>query len=425
MHWWQSLEECSRISDEEVFAKPMEEVMEACGGGSKPWAGKKKPGRPVVARKELEPSNCLERVLALENRLNELVVGLNDTIRLMIASAIAQQPFLMIGPPGVAKTMLATLFFELLGLRRPTAVAADEISKSAYFEYLLHSFSIPEELYGPINIEKLREKKPRVMRVNDNMLTGKGIKACFLDEVFKANSAILNTLLTLINERRYFNDSVFNPSDLRVIIGASNETPTVKGEALGNGGRSGSGILTDLWAFYDRWTIRTYVDIPVEDDLQPVTNSLYAHIRGAGLDHYGARFHKAQVDSQKPLACINDFVLLGRCLVPDPRDKSIQKETVATPNGEFVDKLLALCLSLRRDDQHQQCTMNPRKMLYTEMVARAHALLSTGLNESPQVKHLAVFRNIWDDETKAESMAETVSHRIDYEDPLIDEFGET
>lgn len=151
MAWWSNKEECERQAGEAIYGLPMVEVLEA----SRPGDG----------------STCLDRVRLLEKRLNELIVGQEEAIRLMLASAIAQQPYLMVGPPGVAKTLLATRFFELLGLRRPTA-QNQKASKSSYFEYLLHSFSIPEELYGPLNIEALRATPPRVVRVNDNMLTG-------------------------------------------------------------------------------------------------------------------------------------------------------------------------------------------------------------------------------------------------------------
>ena len=93
--WWESREECNELDDAKLSDLKINEVLEACGADS-------------VDEPELDdPSNCLERVLALERRLNEVAIGMEETVRLMIASAIAQQPFLMIGPPGVAKTMVA------------------------------------------------------------------------------------------------------------------------------------------------------------------------------------------------------------------------------------------------------------------------------------------------------------------------------
>jgi MoxR-like ATPase len=383
---------------------------------------------PREVFREFEDSR--DRVLEVERRLNELYRENADTIRLMIASAIAQQTFIMIGPPGVAKTAMATKFFELLGLSKPTEASKEGGEKSAYFEYLLHSFTIPEELYGPINIEELRGKEimgdkgqiikrttPRVVRENKNMLTGPGVKACFLDEVFKANSAILNTLLTLINERRYFNDSIFQPSDLRVIFGASNETPTVKGSGRSESG-GGSGIVSELRAFYDRWTIRSFVDKPSCHDRVSAIHSPYAAIRDAALEQHWSRFHKGRPEPEEPKACINDIVLLGRCIIKQPGYEDIYRNTVADPDDGFVTKMLDLAIALARDEEHQMCSINPRKILFVEMVIRAHALLSEGPKKRPMKKHLAIYRHIWDSENKREDLAKTVNNIIEYEGNL-------
>lgn len=370
------------------------------------------------------------RILKVEERINELYRENADTIRLMIACAIAQQTFLMIGPPGVAKTAMATKFFELLGLAKPTETSREGKEKSCYFEYLLHSFTIPEELYGPINIEELRGKEilgengkilkrkpPRVVRENKNMLTGPGVKACFLDEVFKANSAILNTLLTLINERRHFNDSIFQPSDLRVILGASNETPTVKGSGRSESG-GGSGIVSELKAFYDRWTIRSFVDKPPCHDRVSAIHSPYAAIRDAAIDQHWARFHKGRPEPEEPKACINDIVLLGRCIIKQPGCEDIYRNTVADPDDGFVANMLDLAIALARDEEHQLCSINPRKILFVEMVIRAHALLSEGPKKRPTKKHLAIYRYIWDSENRREDLAKKVNNIIEYEESL-------
>lgn len=365
-----------------------------------------------------------DRIKKVERKLNQIFIGMKDTIRLLIASSIAQQPFLMIGPPGVAKTALATKYFELLGLRRPTSDSEDldreSRAPSPYFEYLLHSFTLPEELFGPLNVNLLRGEgghEPRVKRMNKNMLTGPGVKATFLDEIFKANSAILNTLLTLINERRYFNDSVFHQSDLRVIVGSSNETPTIKGTGNGNG--SGSGILGELRAFYDRWTIRAYIDLPRMEPRQRASSSIYAQIRDAALAQHQSRFHSSTPPSEEPLACINDLLLLGRCLMPSPQSESVYKGTLAVPPPEFSNEYLDAVVPMGQEVEHQLCTINPRKILFAEMVIRAHALLD---DEGPETRlekrHLAVLRYIWDNEAKRETHEKTVNNAIEYAGPL-------
>ena len=176
--------------------------------------------------------HALKRVQDLERHLQDLFVGTNmaENIRMLIASAIAQEPVLFVGGPGLAKTELAIAFYESIGLRKPTRDGGSDAEDDShpankYYEYLLSAFTLPEELFGPYDVQRLAEG--RFVRRNENMLTGPNVRGCFLDEVFRGSSNILNTMLTLINERRYFNDGVFHQSDLAVIIGASNTTPTV------------------------------------------------------------------------------------------------------------------------------------------------------------------------------------------------------
>jgi hypothetical protein len=254
-------------------------------------------------------------------------------------------------------------------------------------------------------------------RINKNMLTGKGVRACFLDEVFKANSAILNTMLTLINERRYFNDSMFQKSDLRVIIGASNETPTAKGESWGH-----SKVAGEMRAFYDRWTIRVLVLPPNSQLRQGVDDTLYPKVHKSGLKQHAHRFHKGEAHQEQQVACINDLSVLGRCLIALEGQENAYKNkefNVAVSNPVFEKCLLNLGRALDEDDKHSLCTINQRKLLYGEIVARAHALLKDGPKTALSKKHLAVFRYIWDDEQKAAELAKAVNGIIDYHDPLL------
>ena len=108
-----------------------------------------------------------------------------EIIRLMVVSAIAGEHMLLIGPPGTAKSALVRLFSKLVQAR--------------YFEYLLTRFTEPNEIFGPIDIQRFREGQYE--RRMEGMLPEAEI--AFLDEVFKANSAILNSLLGVLNERVY------------------------------------------------------------------------------------------------------------------------------------------------------------------------------------------------------------------------------
>lgn len=142
--------------------------------------------------------------------LGRFFVQKQPLIDLMLVAAVAQEPLLLVGPPGTAKSDLVLKFKDALGL------AEDD-----YFEYMLTRFSEPSEIIGPIDINQLREGR-YIRREQGKLPTA---RLAFLDEIFKSNSAILNILLTIINEKKFYQDGVPQPVRLRVLFAATNEVP--------------------------------------------------------------------------------------------------------------------------------------------------------------------------------------------------------
>ena len=172
------------------------------------------------------------RLRSLFDALERGLVERRQTVRLALLAALAGEHTLMIGPPGTAKSELA---------RRLHLAFRD----ATYFERLLTRFSVPEELFGPLSIQALEQD--RYERHTAGFLPDASI--AFIDEVFKANSAILNALLTLLNEREFDNGAGRQRCPLISVIGATNAVPE---DEVGE-------------AFFDRFLLRLPI-VPVSDD---------------------------------------------------------------------------------------------------------------------------------------------------------------
>jgi MoxR-like ATPase len=151
--------------------------------------------------------DTIRRVNAVARDLKTRFAARDEAIDLLVLGAVCQENVLLVGSPGTAKTQLIWRFTELIA--------------ASGFHYLLTSFTEPTELFGPVDVEQFKLGHYRVQ--TKNMLPESQV--VFLDELFRGSSPILNSLLTILNERVFYNGPVRVPVPLVLMIGATNEIP--------------------------------------------------------------------------------------------------------------------------------------------------------------------------------------------------------
>ena len=184
--------------------------------------------------KSQENKNSSIDIFTLIKKLSEGLYEKEEAISLTLLCALAGKSVFLYGPPGTAKSLI---------VRRIASAFKD----SKYFGQLMNRFTTPEDVFGPVSLSKLKEDK--FERQTEGYLPKADF--VFLDEIWKSSPAILNTLLTIINEKVYRNGSHEEKVPLKALVSASNETPP-KGQGLD--------------AMYDRFIMRLFVDTAKDVD---------------------------------------------------------------------------------------------------------------------------------------------------------------
>ena len=168
-----------------------------------------------------------QKFLAVEQEMNDLFQERNEAVRGIVLSSLSKTNILFLGSAGIAKSALVNQWNR-------------RITGGTYFSWLLTKFSTPEEIFGPPSLKGLKDEK--YYRVTRNKLPE--ATTAFIDEIFKGNSSILNSMLTVLNERIFYNDGEPKPLDLVTVAGASNEIPDAE---------------DGLDAFFDRFLLKYFL----------------------------------------------------------------------------------------------------------------------------------------------------------------------
>ena len=183
-------------------------------------------------------NNLRDRIKNIITYIGDGLKEKDEAIRLALLASIAGESIFFLGPPGTAKSMVSR--------RLRSAFKGENGKPLNYFEYLMNQFSTPDELFGPVSLKKLENDVYE--RITDGYLPK--AEVAFLDEIWKASPAIQNTLLTIINEKKFHNGSEVVSVPLKALISASNELPA---ENQG------------LEALWDRFLLRLMV-LPVQEE---------------------------------------------------------------------------------------------------------------------------------------------------------------
>ena len=185
--------------------------------------------------------SALNTLLQIKSELSSAFVQRSEEIETILTAILAGQHVALIGLPGTGKSTLVRAVSRALGVS----------GGSDYFEMQFTEFTEPQEVFGPWNLKALTDEGQYVRNIEGYLPTA---RIAFLDEVFKGNSAILNSLLTLLNDGVFKQGTEMFSSPLEVLIGASNEIPSGQ-------------TLSALW---DRFPFRRVVE-PISSDAGKLT----------------------------------------------------------------------------------------------------------------------------------------------------------
>ncbi len=279
------------------------------------------------------------RLRQVAESLQRQFIGKDEVIRLMMVAVVAGEHCVLLGPPGTAKSALIRSLARLL--------------RASYFEYLLTRFTEPNEIFGPVDVAAFRQGV--YQRNTAGMLPEAEI--VFLDEVFKSNSAILNALLTLLNERRFASGGQVVDCPLLSVFGASNEVPS--DESLG--------------AIFDRFLLRVH-----SDNLDAYH---FSELLVAGIDHEIRQLERRPLE---PLVAASEIAELRRRF-----------------GGQmsFSDELLATYKGLTFQIRAEGISLSDRRVIKLLKLFAASAYLD-GRAEA-DASDLFILKHIWNNQDQA------------------------
>jgi len=276
----------------------------------------------------------LTQLLAIEKSLNARFYKMEKAVKSVILAAAAGEPLLLVGTPGTAKSLLIREFCNLLGMELKRK-KGDELNED-YFEYLLTSFTEPGELFGHLDVSRLQQGG-KYQRVEEGMM--QKARVVYLDEVFNASSAVLNSILSVLNEG--YLHSYGGVIDMKMIclFGATNTFKNTQ----------------ELKAFSDRFVMRCWLDNVSSTELGPLLESGWLETFGANTP---PRYPKL----------LNDLKTFREDIGNATKAKTLKPD----PNHKLIGGLSVIVEDLRRNGFSE---MSNRRLVKMSRIMLIHALL--------------------------------------------------
>ena len=293
----------------------------------------------------------LANLADLETRLKARFFGMDDQVEALILAVATGEPLLFIGPPGTAKSRLIRALCESTGLVEATENGHRQIR--GYFEYLLTPFTEPSELFGYIDIAKLYDREsPQAVRDESNSI--QRARVVFLDEVFNGSSAILNSLLALMNEHIYHDRGQVKQAELECLFAATNLVPR----------------NSELRAVFDRFLLRSHVGNLDLDDYATAPQQLGDLVE---------RGWRVTLEDQVPHGGHRDLYEEMQALNQSLKDATARDELIPVKDSPAFQNLVYI-INLARD--RDLCQFSNRRVVKMIRVMLIHSMYRKVKNQT-------------------------------------------
>ena len=315
-----------------------------------------------LANKHKRP---LQEMAQIERELNERFVEFGDPVLALILAVISGEPLLLVGPPGTAKSRLIRAFSGMLGLLNEDHPERDH---PEYFEYLLTPFTEPGELFGFFDIAQLLDPQSRKLTRDDKGMM-QHATVVYLDEVFNASSAILNSLLAFLNERVFHDRGKrIKVANLKALFAATNDVPRTP----------------ELRAVFDRFVLRCWVD-----NVEPNASRISHLVKAGWKETYGikeiavANQQTSSTTTYRRNELLNDLESMRE----DIRRLTAANRLTPQTTHEIYDNLARYVKTARENGLSE---MSNRRLIKISYIMLMHRVYFLANQERPPSKELSI-----------------------------------